>query len=90
MAKNLARPRLTRRRNPDPAKPISFPQSESCEACALAHRRIRLTLSIPEAKLVADTLATSLHVNSDEAFQLKTLIEAHLTLAQRSESYQYD
>lgn len=58
--------------NPDPDGP--------CERCRIAHRRVRFSVSLPEAEDIVIALKAS------GVTKLAAYFEAHLTIAKRSNS----
>lgn len=77
-----------RRRNPLP-KSIAIPSNpdEECQQCRMKHRRVRFSISLPEADLVVTALKS---FGNKPATKLAAYFEAHLTIAKRVDSYEYD
>lgn len=78
-----------RRRNPLPPISLAIPSNpkETCQQCSLAHRRVHFSISLPEAESIVTALKS---FGNKPAIKLATYFDAHVTIAKRQDSDEYD
>ncbi len=69
-------------------KVIDADSPKSCEECAMQHKRVRCSLSLPEAKHIATTLLAASPGENHVLSVLGEYFQALVTVAARREDYE--